>query len=887
MVLFASWSCIPLRAQYHKNYAPNSSMGELVDAASSMDHDATTFTLGLTDKGEAIVMKTDPNGDLVWEKKYVPDLSSLSVGGFAQLTSSEFSRISFRETHVAGEHYYVGCMEFGYFDYPNGNTSARTQWYRGIYLMAVDEDGDLIWSRAFKSPNAGSPADLPLGLEPADMVVLPSDEILITGRYQPNSDPKSSVPFLLKLYQNSQLDWFKTYPCSGGTFMHATGVAGSALSKFIIQGNSALPSGTGLQSYGQEAFAIQTDFNGDPIDGNRYNLNIPGNYNIDATAVLEIDLLSYAGFATYTPEMGGLDKRTLIWSYSAFGGAVNWSNFYAEQDQPLCTPEYAHYGAGQLQVGGENRSANTFWLLSINSIGVPIWSNNYYAPLNQTWDMTKTYGDPGNLFSPDIKVLTGLVSDSQSPASFELIQADPVGEVGGCELGGNPEYSFANLKRDVIEEIDIQGDVEVHNIPEVAITEVSFLETSRCCELEVPLTLDLPGPICLNGGTVKLSGNPSSGWWQGAADANGVVNPTALGVGDHLVEYCVNNMECCVDCQTATITVVDCQTVDPCGVSVVTPPVTQLCAGTVSLSGSPAGGTWYGPALTGNVVDLSQLPPGDQQYTYCFTSGSCTDCKTVTLTTVATCSPQSCGVIIPAAINVTPCDPPSSIGASPSGGTWYGPNQLNGTVYPQFLEPGSFVLTYCHEDASGCIACGDVTVNVSDCDQCPGIEIFSTGPVGQNDPPFSPGVSRPGGTWYGPNNFNGSLDPSLYAPGTYRFYYCFEDVAEGWCCCTYTDITIGGEEFGKHGDAQAESSLESLVDFQVFPNPAKERALVAGIPAGTPVSVKNTLGQLVLEGISDTDGRVILNLNDLEDGVYFVSAIIHQERVTKKVVVER
>ncbi|MCC6723504.1 MAG: hypothetical protein IT258_03270, partial [Saprospiraceae bacterium] len=64
--------------------------------------------------------------------------------------------------------------------------------------------------------------------------------------------------------------------------------------------------------------------------------------------------------------------------------------------------------------------------------------------------------------------------------------------------------------------------------------------------LAAPLaTLPAAGPYCLNEGVQTLVGLPAGGTWGGAASASGQLNPSVLGVGNHLVNYTVTGANGC------------------------------------------------------------------------------------------------------------------------------------------------------------------------------------------------------------------------------------------------------------------------------------------------------------------------------------------------------
>gem|GEM_PF-3297929 len=135
-----------------------------------------------------------------------------------------------------------------------------------------------------------------------------------------------------------------------------------------------------------------------------------------------------------------------------------------------------------------------------------------------------------------------------------------------------------------------------------------------------------------------------------------------------------------------------------------------ITGGNISLSGTPAGGTWSGTGTSGSSFNPLTSGPGsfDLSYTYTNPSTGCsaTAHKQITVGPNVSLS------------NLSTCNSTISYqlaGASPSGGSWSGSfvNSTLGTFNPNQAGEGSHNVTYTYTDASSCVVSKTATVNVS------------------------------------------------------------------------------------------------------------------------------------------------------------------------------
>jgi hypothetical protein len=247
---------------------------------------------------------------------------------------------------------------------------------------------------------------------------------------------------------------------------------------------------------------------------------------------------------------------------------------------------------------------------------------------------------------------------------------------------------------------------------------------------------------------VPLQATPVGGSFSGpgvggSLGAGFTFNPALAGNGSHTLTYTYSN-GCLV---TATRSV---QVFAP-----LAGPDFSLCSTSPpqALTGSPAGGSWSGPGVSGSVAagfsfDPGAAPAGISVLTYSLSSasGSCSASRQVLVTAVPT-------------LALTPLPPlctssaPLPLQASPGGGVWSGPAVSpspagNGYLFiPATAGPGTYQLTY-RFGTQPCQTSSTLSVTVyapqavsaaADTILCPG-----------STQPFALRGSPAGGSWSGP-----------------------------------------------------------------------------------------------------------------------------------------
>ncbi|TGE21782.1 T9SS type B sorting domain-containing protein [Hymenobacter aquaticus] len=220
--------------------------------------------------------------------------------------------------------------------------------------------------------------------------------------------------------------------------------------------------------------------------------------------------------------------------------------------------------------------------------------------------------------------------------------------------------------------------------------------------------------------------------------------------------------------------------------------VVCVAAGPQPLTGSPAGGTWTGPGVSGSVAAGYFFTPsaallGVQTLTYTVTGvGPCGGVSTLRLTVVASPPAAAFTGLSQTAFcqnNFTPM-PSVTLSAQPAGGTFSGPGVSGNTFNPNSLASGSYVVTY-NVTTGGCTLQATQTMQVIRTTAGNSFSTCSTAlPVALT------GGLPAGGTWSGPG-VSGSVaagfvfTPSAALVGSRVLTYSVM-AANGSCASTAT-----------------------------------------------------------------------------------------------------
>ena len=267
------------------------------------------------------------------------------------------------------------------------------------------------------------------------------------------------------------------------------------------------------------------------------------------------------------------------------------------------------------------------------------------------------------------------------------------------------------------------------------------------------------GPLCSNDAPIALGGSPAGGTWSGTGVSGNTFDPS---FGTQTLTYTITSG----GCSNSSSTTIE---VNPQPAAPSTGTYDPLCSNDapIELFGSPAGGTWSGAGISGNMFDPSN---GTQTLTYTIASSGCSNSSSTTITVHPQPAAPSPGSYGPLCSNSAPI----VLGGSPAGGVWTGTG-VTGTD-PYTFDPlgGTQTLTYT-VTSSGCSnsATTTIIVNAQPAAPTPG----SYGPLCSNAASITLGGTPTGGVWTG---------TGVSGTGPYTF-----NPAVGTQTLTYT-VTSGG-----------------------------------------------------------------------------------------------
>ena len=300
----------------------------------------------------------------------------------------------------------------------------------------------------------------------------------------------------------------------------------------------------------------------------------------------------------------------------------------------------------------------------------------------------------------------------------------------------------------------------------------------------LPVVMSNDTTYCNTPGTVLLPfGSPVSGTWSGQGITGNLFNPIAAGgVGSYPAVYTFADNNGCDDTDTINIEVINPATVNA-GVD------SAFCESATSFDlnfdNTPAGGTWTsdGGGLTGSIFDPGAASPGVYTLTYSVGVGNCEvkDERTIEVWALP---------VVNAGADLSACvsDSVVSLGGTPGPGLWTVTSSgmvTDSLFFPSASGEGSFVLTYTHTDANGCVNNDSLAAVVHPLPVMAASDTTYCNTPGSVELPFS---SPAGGTWTGAGITGSSFDPmTAGGVGTYPATYAFTD---GNGCSNDTTVNI-------------------------------------------------------------------------------------------------
>jgi hypothetical protein len=191
-----------------------------------------------------------------------------------------------------------------------------------------------------------------------------------------------------------------------------------------------------------------------------------------------------------------------------------------------------------------------------------------------------------------------------------------------------------------------------------------------------------------------------------------------------------------------------------------------LCvdASSVSLSATPAGGSWSGTGVSGASFDPSVAGVGTHAVTYQLpVVGGCTADTTIEIEVkpLPELSVGSYGPLCAEGAAIT-------LSATPEGGSWSGVGVSGGLFDPSIAGTGTHKVYYTYTDTNGCTNIDSTSIVVN---EIPTLYPGSYGPLCVDASPVFLSATPEGGSWSGTGVAGNTFDPSEAGVGTHAVTY--------------------------------------------------------------------------------------------------------------------
>ena len=202
--------------------------------------------------------------------------------------------------------------------------------------------------------------------------------------------------------------------------------------------------------------------------------------------------------------------------------------------------------------------------------------------------------------------------------------------------GGNPPYTYHWIGG-VSDSTgrNPQACPAVSSTYELIVTDIHGCQASDSVRVFVnnPPAVGISGlnpKYCVSAGNIFMTGTPAHGTFSGAGVTGNIFQPSVVGVGNWCITYTYTDPATgCSNDTTYCVNVVDLPSLSVDGFS---PAYCQYDA-PAALTGTPAGGTFSGHGMTGNVFNPATASIGNNVITYHYTdtASGCSNSTTVTI----------------------------------------------------------------------------------------------------------------------------------------------------------------------------------------------------------------------------------------------------------------
>lgn len=286
------------------------------------------------------------------------------------------------------------------------------------------------------------------------------------------------------------------------------------------------------------------------------------------------------------------------------------------------------------------------------------------------------------------------------------------------------------------------------------------------------LSVSFPPSVCQDAGLVGLLGSPIGGMFSGTWINGRNFRATAAGPGVHLFQYTYTDTIGCSKTQTDSITVRPAPTVN---FNTALNVFCQSNAAVALSGGTPAGGTYSGPGVSGTMFDPRNAGAGFHAVLYTYTNiDGCSATASQTLQ-VQGAPNVTFGSLQSVCINKPTYQLTTG---SPAGGAYKGPGMTSIAFFnPMVAGVGAHQLSYVFTNAAGCSDSATQTLVVND---LPVVTIAPFDTFCADVGPITLANGMPsGGMYNGPAVSNGVFNPNLVIAGTFPISYTYTDPLTG------------------------------------------------------------------------------------------------------------
>lgn len=292
----------------------------------------------------------------------------------------------------------------------------------------------------------------------------------------------------------------------------------------------------------------------------------------------------------------------------------------------------------------------------------------------------------------------------------------------------------------------------------------------------------LPATACVNDPIITLTGLPAGGVFSGPGISGNTFNPAGSGTGTRVIYYTISGPGICTNTTTQTIVVNSLPAASFSGLSV------KYCisAAPVTLNGSPAGGVFSGPGITGNIFDPAAAGTGIKTITYTVSNANgCSNTMSATTTVNPLPVLSIAGLAGPYCVN----NGIITMTGTPAGGTFSGMGvTLGGTFNPAVAGVGTHPVSYTYTDANNCVNTITQSVVIN---ALPVVTFAQPAPVCQGSGSFVlAGGSPLGGAYTGNGVMGGAFYPTLSGTGTFPVTYTYTAAGTGCTSSAIANVVV-------------------------------------------------------------------------------------------------